>query len=199
LAIQATCRSAKLCSRNKDLPRPYILPLPCTVEDVSPYGDHDFTSSPESYTGPVSSVPDFAGFSLEMSREPPVVLPGSDCDDVRASLTPRSSSSTEFSTGQKRSRQSADLTYGLQQEVRESLATVDRGTEWDAVLDAKPSTVTQPRDDSGSLRPTQRLPLTKEMGRKRACCSEEAAKMLALRLRDESRGLVGPGMWTGVL
>lgn len=169
----------------------------------------EMTSSPESYFSPPCPVPDFADISLRTPREVPNK---SGCDDLYhvaarglcelAAGQDKSQPTPLVSSNRKRGRESVDLS--LQHNVRKLVSTPDRNEDDGNVLpdsriadsfllpaEVHIKTVQSP--PSARLRSTQRLPLQKDMGRKRACCGEEAV----LSVMDDRTP--GPGMWSGIL
>ncbi len=212
LAVQATCRSAKLQQiGRKENQKPGLRLSP--KWNVPFVANSEITSSPESYTGATGAVPDFSKFSLRTPQptpSPPHALDGDrdiscgmrDITNKPRNPPPRSIQATQKSTinanGRKRGRCSEDHT--LQQRVRGLTAS---RTEEDGTI-LPDSTVA----DSFLLRPgadlsvktlqspsrlsSVRLPLEKEAGRKRACCVENYSTLMRNRVP-------GPGMWKGIL
>ncbi|KAI9721275.1 MAG: hypothetical protein M1812_002437 [Candelaria pacifica] len=212
LAVQATCRSAKLQQiGRKENQRPDLRFSP---ESNLPFvANSETTSSPESYTGLTGAVPDFSKFSLRTPHptpSPPHSLEGDrhlagglrDITNKPKNSQPRSTQVVQSSTmnvkGRKRGRVSEDLT--LQQRVRgltasrteEDSTALHDNTVADSFL-LRPSTNSGVKAAQNPSRMSSvRLPLEKEAGRKRACCVENYSTLM----RDR---VPGPGMWNGIL
>jgi len=175
------------------------------TEDLPSYAE--CTSSPESYT---TSVPDFSNFSLGTPHEVLAQPQGCDvqqdptgCLRELANRTPSQLTPTSSAIkGRKRNRGSDDL--NLQRHVRKLMASRSQTDSMVPADQAVAETCLLPSasemlldmPEKAAQSPTRissyRLPLQKDMGRKRACCGEEAAKAL----RDRRPG---PGMWDGIL
>ncbi|KAI9786394.1 MAG: hypothetical protein M1839_006854 [Geoglossum umbratile] len=209
LAIQATCRSAKLRGR-EDAMRHFV-PM-SSAEDLTYLGPMDFTSSPESYSGAPGSTPDLSNFSLNTPRQNPVPCRRRDAAKeaarslrdsyIHQQRTPQLTCNSPTTKSRKRGRGSDDLSSALQQQVRNLIACSRDQTERADVPDTMASDPYIPpplyqaeievkRAQSPTRLSPRRLPLQKEMGRKRACCGEEAAM--------GGRNATGPGMWSGIL
>ncbi|KAI9838967.1 MAG: hypothetical protein M1819_004175 [Sarea resinae] len=215
LAMQATRRNAKLLtSTMKENAAPVNGPL---IEGVAYSNAGALSSSPESYALSAGSIPDFSNFSLNTpretmarpaSREPPCGL--KELLNYH-SMSPQTYTSLSCQAGRKRSRCSDEA--NMQQQVRQLMALKARNennnlTSVSADPCAAQSFLLQEPVDVDALNRScnakalqspshmspHRLPLLKHMGRKRACCGEEAARVLAMRDRRP-----GPGMWEGVL
>ncbi|KAF3064189.1 G1/S-specific cyclin pas1 [Daldinia childiae] len=185
LDVQARCRYAKLCSERYSL-RPVIASVP---ED---YEENCITSSPESYTGPVSKD------LVQMSLETPLAR-GCELDETanaaRAlqqlqnqlqNYRPQPRPSTKLST--KRSRP-LSIDNSLQENVREMLSSQCYEEERsDVTVRGLPST------DLGN----QRTPVLSNGGRKRMCCSYDARSFIP-SIHPAVGGPGGPGMWDGIL
>ncbi|KAI1479748.1 hypothetical protein F4774DRAFT_418613 [Daldinia eschscholtzii] len=185
LDVQARCRYAKLCSERYSL-RPAIASVP---ED---YEENCVTSSPESYTGPVSKD------LVQMSLETPLAR-GCELDEtanaarvlqqLQAQLQnchPQPRSSTKL--GAKRSRP-LSIDNSLQENVREMLGS--------QCYEKERSDVTAcglPTPESGN----QRTPVLSNGGRKRMCCSYDAQSFIP-SIHPAVGGPGGPGMWEGIL
>ncbi|KAI9863096.1 MAG: hypothetical protein M1813_003916 [Trichoglossum hirsutum] len=204
LAIQATCRSAKLRGREDGL-RAFI-PMSST-EDLSYLEAMDFTSSPEPYTSTPGPIPDFSNFSLSTPRQNPVPCRRRDAAKeaarslrdgfIHRQRPSQLACSSPTTKGLKRCRVSDDFS-ALHQQVR-NLITCNRDQkERTDTLDnphPPPTVFSVEMEVKRAQSPTRlsprRLPLQKEMGRKRACCGEEVAM--------GTRKTTGPGMWEGIL
>ncbi|MCJ1363744.1 hypothetical protein MMC16_002853 [Acarospora aff. strigata] len=203
LAVQATrrCANMQMSGRNET---PRNVGIAQFTEDLSSL---EFTSSPESYSSPSLPVPDFADFSLRTPREALTKSTSGDLYHVAArglcelaasrdKVLPKPTSSLN----RKRGRDSVDLT--LQHNVRQLVSPRTRNEDDSIILPdsriadsflvpTEISTKTVQSPLSARLS-TQRLPLQKEMGRKRACCGEESTRPVNDRTP-------GPGMWDGIL
>lgn len=180
LDVQARCRYAKQCNERYGL-RPSIASVP---ED---YEENCFTSSPESYTGPVGKD------LLEMSLDTPVAQRGCDTDDAANAARALQELQNYHRTttqqparrlGSKRSRPlSIDNT--LQENVRAMLTE----QYWSAE--------TEVSDETNHSRNIV------DNGRKRVCYSADAYvpsyKIPALHPAVGGPGGPGPGMWSGIL
>lgn len=202
LAIQATRRCANLqMSGRKENPK--ISTMTQFTDDLSSL---EFNSSPESYSSPSGPVPDFADFSLRTPREVPNRSSCSDLYQVAAhglcelaTSTEKGSSQPTPSVNRKRCRDSVDLS--LQHTVRQLVSTGDRNEDDGSILpDSRVADSFLVSEISmKTVQPpltarlcTQRLPLEKDMRRKRACCGEAVARSVDDRTP-------GPGMWDGIL
>ncbi|KAI9872911.1 MAG: hypothetical protein M1830_001066 [Pleopsidium flavum] len=203
LAIQATRRCANLqLSGRKDHIKNIVMTQ--FAEDLSSL---EFTSSPESCSSTTCPVPDFAEFSLRTPHEMPA-KPG--CSDLYqaaahglcqlASNNPRVYPNPLSSANRKRGRDSADLS--LQHNVRHLISTNNRNEDDSTILpDSRIADsflvpteldVKAMQSQSSTRLCPRRLPLQREMGRKRACCGEESSRSV----KDRTPG---PGMWNGIL
>lgn len=180
LDVQARCRYAMQCNERYGV-RPTIASVP---ED---FEENCFTSSPESYTGPVGKD------MLEMSLDTPVAQKGRDADDATSAAralqelqnyqqtTSQPKSQSTARPGSKRSRPlSIDNT--LHDNVRALLAEQYRPVDTEL-----PETTTQGRNS--------------DSGRKRVCYSSDAfpPSYNIPALHPVAGGPGGPGMWTGIL
>jgi hypothetical protein len=177
LDVQARCRYAKQCSEKQN--RTIIATVP------EGYCDNGPTLSPESYTGPVGK--DFLDLSLDTPlarRELDYFSKDEEAARVLQELHnhPRSGESP-LRAGAKRARpQSID--NSLQENVREMLSGRYTSSEsnWsDDLVRSRPNAQVALRSTSNA-----------SLGRKRVCCSSEAARDLLPAIR-------GPGMWEGIL
>lgn len=180
LDVLARCRSAKLCNE-RYASRPTIASVPEDYEE-------NMTSSPESYNGPVSN--DLGGMSFETlasKRESEVDDATNDAaralqelhDNWRRShATPQLATSAP-KVGSKRSRP-LSVDHGLQENVRGML---------------REQYTSVGSDDSYQVP----LPTSSHDGRKRICCSAEAAQYSISSMHPAMGGLGGPGMWAGIL
>ena len=161
--------------------RPTIASVP---ED---FEENCYTSSPDSYTGPVGKD------LLEMSLDTPVAQKGRDTDDATSAAralqelqnyqqtTSQLKSQSTARPGSKRSRPlSIDNT--LQENVRALLAG-----QYHPVDTELPETTTRCRSS--------------DSGRKRVCYSSDAflPSYTIPALHTVAGGPGGPGMWTGIL
>lgn len=203
LAVQATRRCANLQLSGRREP-PRNIAMAQFTEDLSCL---EFTSSPESYPNSACPVQDFAEFSLRTPREMPAK---SGCGDLyQAAARGLCELATNHqrvlpvprpSANRKRGRDSADSS--LQHTVRHLMSMQNRNEDDSTILpDSRTADsflvptemgMKAVQSPSSARLCTQRLPLQKEMGRKRACCGEEAARSIQERTP-------GPGMWDGIL
>jgi hypothetical protein len=187
LAVQATCRSAKLQLQGQ---KDSLKKLICITsgDDFSSNVMMDFTPSPDSYSA-CGSVPDFSNFSLSTPQLTPTQPSFGDSGrgtntSVLRDSSPSPRRSSAHSKGRKRGRGSDDLS-SLQRQVRKLVSCSETIAE-DAVMpDAFQASsfllpTVNPADIEvkamqlpSSLSP-HRLALQREMGRKRACCGDEA-------------------------
>ena len=179
LDVQARCRYAKQCNERYGV-RPTIASVP---ED---YEENCFTSSPESYTGPVGKD------LLEMSLNTPVAQKGCDTDDAASAARalqelqnyrqttsqPQLPSATR--PGSKRSRP-LSIDNSLQENVRAMLSGY---LPADAELSEASNRNLQAADSC----------------RKRACYSGAYLPTYTIpALHPAAGGPGGPGMWAGIL
>lgn len=180
LDVVARCRSAKLCSE-RYAPRPTIASVPEDYEET-------ISSSPEYYVGPVGY-----GMSLDtlpMKRECEIDDATNDAaralqelhDNWRRSCGPPQLATSAPKAGSKRSRP-VSIDHGLQENVREML------------YGQYPPGSSLTRDDSYQVS----IPSSSQDGRKRVCCSTEAAQYSISSMHPAMGGLGGPGMWSGIL
>lgn len=172
LEVQARCRSAKLMSERYGV-RPAI---PSITEDLR------LTSSPKPYTGSLNH--DLWNYTTQVAKgEFEVDDATNDAaralqelhDNWQRSCVMRGSATSVPKAGSKRSRP-LSIDHGLQENVRELL----RGE-----YGVKPSTMA----GEGSC---IQISAPSCEGRKRVCCSAEAAQS-----QPPSMHFEGPGMWTG--
>ncbi|EKD14612.1 uncharacterized protein L3040_000135 [Drepanopeziza brunnea f. sp. 'multigermtubi'] len=190
LDVQARCRYAKLCSEKQNR---------SGIATVPEYCDNGPTSSPESYTGPVSK--EFLDLSLGTPLARQADLEVYSKDQAARALQelhnhPRSSASP-IRAGEKRSRpQSID--NSLQENVREMLSgryqpsqsnSSDRHARTRSIHVA-----------AASPQVAVRSTYPPSLGRKRICCATEAANGLQRHPgHPVFGGLGGPGMWQHIL
>jgi hypothetical protein len=192
LDVQARCRYAKLCSEKMN--RTVIATVP------EGYCDNLPTSSPDSYAGPVGK--DFLDLSLGTPlarREVDMEYFSKDEEAARALQElhnqPRSIESPSRA-GAKRSRpQSVD--NSLQENVREMLnGNYQAENGWSEDFVRSRRTVEVSPTQVAAIRSTS----TASLGRKRVCCSTEAARGLpSSNLHPAFGGIGGVGMWEGIL
>ena len=177
LDVQARCRYAKQCSERQN--RTIIATVP------EGYCDNGQTLSPESYTGPVGK--DFLDLSLDTPLARRELDYFSKDEEAARALQelhnhPRSVESPPRA-GAKRARpQSID--NSLQENVREMLSGhyLTSESNWsEDLIRSRPNAQVAIRSTSNA-----------SLGRKRVCCSSEAARDLLPAIR-------GPGMWEGIL
>lgn len=181
LDVVARCRSAKLCSERYAL-RPTVASVPEDYEET-------MSSSPEYYVGPVGY-----GMSLDtlpLKRECEIDDATNDAaralqelhDNWRRSCGPPQLATAAPKAGSKRSRP-LSVDHGLQENVREML--YGQYTPTGASL-------------TGSDTHQVSVPASSQDGRKRVCCSTEAAQYNISSMHPVMGGLGGPGMWAGIL
>lgn len=181
LEIQARCRSAKLMSE-----RCAVVP---SVSSISEDKVMRISSSPASYTGPVGQ--DICGISLEkyMRKTDFEVDDGTNeaaralqelHDQWQRSRISQASTTSAPKVGTKRSRP-LSIDHGLQDNVREMLR----------------SDVAQTTSLAGQYHSFEAS--RPQESRKRVCCSTEAAQFQMPSIHPAMNGLVGPGMWAGIL
>jgi len=204
LAVQATRRCANMqTSGLKENRRPAVIATPLDDKSCS-----ELYSSPESYNGPTGPVPDFSNFSLNTPREGPVFT-GLHLSAQEAAQGLCELSANLPRTGQvmqntalptrcrKRGRPSSD-DLSLQQHVRDLLPSSSFNEDDSSVLpdcrlaDSFLVLTPEATQSPPALQGTPQLALQKSMSRKRACCGEEAAKVMR-------ENVSGPGMWAGIL
>lgn len=184
LDVVARCRSAKLCSE-RYAQRPTIASVPEDYEE-------NITSSPEYYVGPMGK--DLCGMSMETiptKRECEVDDATNDAaralqelhDNWRRSCGPQQLATSAPKVGSKRSRP-LSVDHGLQENVRDML--YGQYTPLGAGL-------------AGNDNYQVSVPSASQDGRKRVCCSTEAAQYSIPAMHPVMGGLGGPGMWAGIL
>lgn len=169
--------------------------IPSVPED---YDERCFTSSPESYTGPVGKLGD-------LSLETPLARREQELDDMAHDPASdaaralqelqnyRASAEVPVKTGTKRSR-TASMDNSLQENVRDMLS----GRYYSSERTAWPDTLVRPR----AIAPGANLqvPVSNFPGsQKRVCCSAEAAQGYEVSSVHPAIGIRGPGMWEGIL
>ncbi|KAI9817518.1 MAG: hypothetical protein M1827_001128 [Pycnora praestabilis] len=208
LAVQASCRNAKLLQRENSDANPKGRLQSLGTDKLPGIATWDLTNSPETYTGPLGSVPDFTNFSLGPPR---VTWAQPGFTDAAAGATrglgdfvgnrqrpsPQPRAHHASVKGRKRHRSSENL--ALQQNVRDlvtirteedSMVLPDR-TVADSFLLSSPVDLDIKAVQSPTHVSPYRLPVQKKTGRKRACCAEEAGWS-----KDRSQG---PGIWKDIL
>ncbi|KAI9828311.1 MAG: hypothetical protein M1832_002739 [Thelocarpon impressellum] len=207
LAVQATCRSARLPRRGRkdDSGCPASA---LAAEEVTITARGHLSSSPESYAG---FVPDLRNFSLSTPRESGTAMAYRDAakeaaHDLGGLVADRhrpaaQASAADSRRGRKRGRTSEDMS-ALQRHVRKLVAGGDAPAAQVAVdgslqENRSPTAAGAAGSDVRALQsPTgpspPRMPVLKDASTKRACCGNEAALPLGERRP-------GPGMWEGIL
>ncbi|KAI9056126.1 hypothetical protein LZ554_001054 [Drepanopeziza brunnea f. sp. 'monogermtubi'] len=190
LDVQARCRYAKLCSEKQNR---------SGIATVPEYCENGPTSSPESYTGPVSK--EFRDLSLGTPQARRAELEVYSKDQAARALQelhnhPRSSASP-IRAGEKRSRpQSID--NSLQENVREILS--GRYQPSPRNFSDRPARTRPIHVTATSPQVAVRSTYPPSLGRKRICCATEAANGLQRHPgRPVFGGLGGPGMWQHIL
>lgn len=186
LEVQARCRSAKLLSE-----RCAMAP---TVSSIAEDCSMRVTSSPNSYTGPIGK--EFCGMSLDsyMGKTECDIDDGTN-EAARAlqelheqwqrSRVMQESATSAPKVGSKRSRPwSVDhVDHGLQENVREMLRVDYSSSQSSLPAEYNYLQVSTPSQD----------------GRKRVCCSAEAAQFQVPTMHPTMNNFGGPGMWAGIL
>ncbi|KAI9675791.1 MAG: hypothetical protein M1829_003216 [Trizodia sp. TS-e1964] len=207
LAIQATCRNAKLSQLIKDNMKSTVWE---SNEECLYASGMELLSSPETYVSPAGPVPDFTNFSLST---PTTTLRESVTDprsrkEFIASRNCRSQPTPATVKCKKRGRTSEDL--NLQENVRSLLSSTSSEIgsgqgplkqEFSTITTSLPPNPSITFDEKTMQPPFRHSPsrvaLLKNMGRKRACCSEEAGVAMsqgrmsgpavaALELKDDT-------------
>ncbi|KAM0275355.1 hypothetical protein ACHAPA_000216 [Fusarium lateritium] len=187
LGMASRFRAPKLCSERLSQ-KPTIPSVP----------EYCYTSSPESYTGPVNKLGDLSLDTPLARRQQELEDMARDSDAARAlqELHYRSAEVMHAEaprSGTKRSR-TASMDNGLQENVREIL-----GGPYSTQRPAWPDTLVRTRGITSEsnlqipVRPN--LPGTG----KRVCCSAEAARGYEVSSVHPAIGIRGPGMWEGIL
>ncbi|KAM0236930.1 hypothetical protein ACHAP5_009267 [Fusarium lateritium] len=187
LGMASRFRAPKLCSERLSQ-KPTIPSVP----------EYCYTSSPESYTGPVNKLGDLSLDTPLARRQQELEDMARDSDAARAlqELHYRSAEVMQAGaprSGTKRSR-TASMDNGLQENVREIL-----GGPYSTQRPAWPDTLVRTRGITSEsnlqipVRPN--LPGTG----KRVCCSAEAARGYEVSSVHPAIGIRGPGMWEGIL
>ncbi|WZH48958.1 G1 S-specific cyclin pas1 [Fusarium acuminatum] len=187
LGMASRFRAPKLCNERLSQ-KPTIPSVP----------EYCYTSSPESYTGPVNRLGDLSLDTPLARRQQELEDMARDSDAARAlqELHYRSAEvihAAPSRSGTKRSR-TASMDNGLQENVREIL-----GGPYSTQRSAWPDTLVRTRDITSEsnlqipVRPS--LPGTG----KRVCCSAEAAQGYEVSSVHPAIGIRGPGMWEGIL
>lgn len=182
LEIQARCRSAKLMSE-----RCAVIP---SVSSISEDKVMRVSSSPTPYTGPLGQ--EICGISLEkyMRKNEFEIDDGTNeaaralqelHDQWQRSRLSQGPTTSAPKVGTKRSRP-LSIDHGLQDNVRDMLRGDVAQTTGLAGQYHYPQTSCLPQDS-----------------RKRLCCSTEAAQYQMPSIYPAMNGLVGPGMWAGIL
>jgi hypothetical protein len=170
--------------------------IPSVPED---YDENCFTSSPESYAGPVSKL-------VEMSMETSLARREQEIDDMARDAASdaaralqelqnyRASTEVSVKTGVKRSR-TASMDSSLQDNVTDLL----NGRYYDSTCSAWPATMVRSRPTLS--RANARVPVRPSFpgSQKRVCCSAEAAQGYEVSSAHTVFGARGPGMWEGIL
>lgn len=164
------------------------------------YDEQCFSSSPESYTGPVGKLGDMSSDHTPLARRENVLEDmsrdaASDAARALQDLHSRASSSSLTPTakaGSKRSRPMS-IENALQENVRDILGV--RRTSGDAVW---PDTLVRSRAYVSESNIRQSIRPTLTGARKRVCCSAEAAEGYRNAI-PRSVSFTGPGMWDGIL
>ncbi|KAM5346880.1 hypothetical protein ACJ41O_009885 [Fusarium nematophilum] len=196
LGVQSRFRAPKLCNERLSQ-KPTI---PSVPED---YDVHCYSSSPESFTGPVGKLGD-------LSLDTPLARREQELDDMAhdaASDAARALQelqnyraatdvmpSAGVRTGTKRSR-TASMDNSLQENVREMLS----GRYYSSERPVWPDTLVRTRGITSN--PNLQVPVRPSLPGtgKRVCCSAEAAQGYEVSSVHPAIGIRGPGMWEGIL
>ena len=207
LAVQATCRSAKLHRRGKKENWKFLM-NGAPGDEIPLGGVVEVTSSPESFAG---AVPDLSNFTLATPKDDLAPFPPRDAAQEAAHglrdfvanqrRSSQQTTPTSVSRGRKRGRNSEDM-CALQRRVRK-LCSADLPTCKQAVEDSSGTRLCQmstPRLTDAGVKAQKlvndpsppRLPWHSDAGNDRTCRGDEA------KLSFSSRR-PGPGMWEGIL
>lgn len=176
LEVLARCRSAKMMSERH-------IPRPTTVIDSLA---KPFTSSPTSFMNQ-----EYWGCKAQMTRREFEVDDATNDaaralqelhDNWQRSCTTRVSATSAPKTGSKRSR-GLSMEHSLQENVRDLLRAGYGAGSSSSVGNETHFQVPAPSCE----------------GRKRVCCSAEAAQSHVPSMHPAMGGFEGPGMWTGIL
>lgn len=173
LEVQARCRSAKQLMSVKYATRP--------INSGGENHAERITSSPMSFTGSLSQ--EHLSYSAQTAKDVEVDDATNDAaqalqalhNNWQVSRAARKSATSVPTAGSKRSRP-LSIDVGLHENVRDLLRS-----EYIAKLTTSPHTDIQ-------------VPTPSREGRKRVCCSAEAAQY-----QVSTTGFEGPGMWAGIL
>ncbi|KAH7176510.1 hypothetical protein EDB81DRAFT_40251 [Dactylonectria macrodidyma] len=192
LGMPSRFRAAKQCNERLSQ-KPTI---PSVPED---FDEHCFTSSPESYTGPVGKLGDLSLLTPLARREQELDDMSRDAaSDAARALQElqnyRTSTEVPAKAGLKRSR-TASMDNSLQENVRVMLS----GRYYSAERSAWPDTLVRSRGLASDQ--TLQAPVRPSFpgARKRVCCSAEAAQGYEVSSVHPAIGIRGPGMWEGIL
>lgn len=193
LGMPSRFRAAKPCNERLSQ-KPTIPSVP------ESYDEHCFSSSPESYTGPVGKLGDLSLETplarREQGLDDMVHDPASDAARALQELQNYRDSTYVIptKTGSKRSR-STSTDNSLQENVREML----HGRYYSFERDSRPSSLVRPR--SYASEPNLQVAVRPNFpgSSKRVCCSTEAAQAYEVSSVHPAIGIRGPGMWEGIL
>lgn len=191
LSLPSRFRAAKLCNERLSL-KPTVPSVP------ENYDEHCFSSSPESYSGPVGKLGDMCLDTplARRERELDDMMrdPASDAARALQDLHNYHSSADSTSTartGSKRSRPTS-IDNSLQDNVREMLSGRYASESWSDSL-VRPRGLAPEAYLQVPVR--SNLPGTS----KRVCCSTEAANGFQAASGRSGMAFRGPGMWDGIL
>ncbi|KAK5998779.1 G1/S-specific cyclin pas1 [Cladobotryum mycophilum] len=172
--------------------------IPSVPED---YDERCFTSSPESYTGPVTKLGDMVLDTPLARRECELEEMSRDSADAARALQelhnhPRyagDSTPTPAKTGIKRSR-TLSVDNSLQDNVREMLHA-----PYETLNSSWPESLVNSRGNGSDAYVSVPVRASIRGTRKRQCCSAEAASGYQAAASLPGTGFRGPGMWEGIL
>lgn len=190
LSAPSRFRAAKLCNERLSS-RPTV---PSVPED---YDEHCFTSSPESYTGPVGRLGDWTMDNSMAGRKRQLDDMVNDAASDAARTLQELHNYREYidatptvNTSRKAARSASN--NSLQDNVRSLLNCSTQGrTAWPSTLVRSRAMVPEPY--------VQAAHVPEFPNRKRICCSAEAASGYEAASVHPAIGLRGPGMWQSIL
>ena len=196
LGMPSRFRAAKLCNERLSQ-RPMVSSVP---ED---FNENCYSSSPESYTGPVGKLEDMVMETplarreqelADMARDPAsdaarVLQDMQNYRLITGATVPRS-----VRAGTKRGRSTSTTESPLQERVRDLL--LQRASTESA---AWPNTMVRPRGMAYDSH--LRVPVSSSLhgASKRVCCSAEAAQAYPSSTVHPAIDMRGPGMWEAIL
>jgi hypothetical protein len=189
LSVPLRFRASKQCLERVSL-KPSV---PSVPED---YDEHSFSSSPESYTGPVGKLEDFSAETPlgRFENRLDAMVGDADSDAARAlqELHSQYADAAAVKTGAKRSRPSS-IDNALHENVRDMLSgRYSPGSSWPDTLLRSRAYVSEPY---------LQVPVRSDMSgsRKRVCCSAEATNGYEKSAIHSGMGMRGQALWQNIL